>query len=137
MGTGADTHLSRRVRLRFDGGWGHSTGVLLAARCTSVSSATLYRLFADVGGVSRYIRERRLQRCLGELVASGADERTVGEAAACWGFDNPSHFNRLFRAEFGCAPSLVKHGEAQIPRRAHDPHAAGKIKQFHSWASES
>jgi AraC-like DNA-binding protein len=30
--------------------------------------------------------------------------RMIGDIAFSWGFSDSSHFNRRFKAEFGCAP---------------------------------
>jgi len=68
------------------------------------SRATLYRHFKDIGGIERYIRDRRLERCLIELGNSRPERGEVRRVAARWGFDNPSYFNRLFVAQFGVRP---------------------------------
>jgi AraC-like DNA-binding protein len=71
------------------------------------SRASIYRLFRRDGGVDRLIRTRRLRRCLDELTRLDRRRGAVGDVAARWGFTNPSHFTRLFRAEFGVPPSSV------------------------------
>ena len=35
-------------------------------------------------------------------------DKTVSEAAFESGFENPSHFSRIFRERFGRAPGVVK-----------------------------
>jgi AraC-like DNA-binding protein len=72
------------------------------------SRATLYRLFHDDGGVLTYLRDKRLDRCLDELLDPAAVGRSIGETATAWGFENPSHFHRLFTARFDVTPSAVK-----------------------------
>ncbi len=72
------------------------------------SRATLYRLFREDGGVLAYMRDRRLDRCLDELLDPGLADAPVGETATRWGFESPSHFHRLFTARFGVTPSAVK-----------------------------
>jgi AraC-like DNA-binding protein len=31
-------------------------------------------------------------------------QRTITDIAFAWGFSDQSHFNRRFKAEYGCAP---------------------------------
>jgi AraC-like DNA-binding protein len=71
------------------------------------SRSSLYRLFAQDGGVHRHIRSLRLRRCLSQLSRPSDGRRRVGDVASEWGFDDPSHFHRLFKAEFGATPSEV------------------------------
>lgn len=72
------------------------------------SRSALYRAFEPDGGVGRYIRELRLLRCFDELSRSDATPPRVIEVATRWGFENPSHFHRLFRRRFDDAPSAVR-----------------------------
>lgn len=71
------------------------------------SRATVYRSFKPSGGVAAFVREQRLLRCFDELSRPTKLTRLVSEIATRWGFDNPSHFNRLFNAQFGINPSDV------------------------------
>lgn len=76
------------------------------AICTHlrVSRSTLYRVFASLGGVADYIKERRLARVHGIL--SGASERqNIARLAEAHGFKSPTHFSRAFRQQFGYSPS--------------------------------
>lgn len=70
-----------------------------------LSRASLYRLFREEGGVQGYIRAQRLKRCFNMLSAASPARLKVREVAERWGFDNASHFHRLFKANFGMAPS--------------------------------
>jgi AraC-like DNA-binding protein len=71
------------------------------------SRATLYRLFEEDGGVARYIRDARLRACMHDLARPSATRKHIGLIATRWGFENPSHFNRLFKQSFGVVPSAV------------------------------
>jgi AraC-like DNA-binding protein len=71
------------------------------------SRATLYRLFEGDGGVARFIREARLRACMHELALPSTTRKHIARIATRWGFENPSHFNRLFKQSFGVVPSAV------------------------------
>lgn len=70
-----------------------------------LSRTNLYRLFKEEGGLQRYIREHRLRHCFDQLSSATSPKTKVREIAERWGFDNASHFNRLFKANFGLPPS--------------------------------
>ncbi|MCK0745098.1 helix-turn-helix domain-containing protein [Chromohalobacter nigrandesensis] len=76
-------------------------------RIVGVSRANLYRLFEEEGGIARYIQFRRLaavRRCL-----ENPDEtRGIGDLAEQYGFGNPSHFSRRFRALFDISPRELR-----------------------------
>ena len=72
------------------------------------SRSKVYRVFESVGGIHRFLREHRLLRCCDVLANTSQQERTIRAVAEHWGFDNPSHFNRLFKRAFGLAPSEVR-----------------------------
>ena len=72
------------------------------AHAAGVSVRHLHRLFEETGlSVGQWILQRRLQRARCDL----ADERfrgnTVLDVASGWGFKDPAHFSRAFRAAFG------------------------------------
>ncbi|SES40744.1 helix-turn-helix domain-containing protein [Actinokineospora terrae] len=73
------------------------------AAANHVSTRQLYRLFETEGTtVARWIRDRRLERCRADLLAS---ERTgVSTVSARWGMPDSSYFSRVFRQRYGCAP---------------------------------
>lgn len=74
-------------------------------RVFGASRATIYRLFQPEGGVAHYIRERRLVHALRRLCAVPATRGQVRAIAESLGFEDHSHFNRLFRSKFDIAPS--------------------------------
>lgn len=55
-------------------------------------------------GLERYIIERRLEQCRKALLDPAQAHRPIGEIAFSWGFGDVSHFNRRFKAAYGCAP---------------------------------
>ena len=75
------------------------------ARTFGISRATLYRLFADEGGVSQRIRTMRLQTARRLLTAPGKSR--VSDVGYALGFVSASQFTRAFRAKYGLAPSKL------------------------------
>ena len=77
-------------------------------RAFGISRHRLYQLFEPLGGVARYVRQRRLQRAF-ELLSSCAHRHLrVAQVAARLGFASEAHFSRAFRSAFGRAPSEVR-----------------------------
>ncbi len=71
-----------------------------------ISVRHLHGLFASEGlTVSTWIRDRRLERCRRDLADPALAGETVASIAYGWGFRNPRHFSRVFRAAYGSAPS--------------------------------
>jgi len=118
----------------------HEPDLDAAALCRTFacSRARLYRLFRPCGGVERHIRDRRLQRCLNELTRAHPSARRVGAVAAAWGFDDPSHFHRLFTARFAITPSDALALGRDLSRQPAAPVFAGHsadLEQLHGWLS--
>jgi AraC-like DNA-binding protein len=64
-----------------------------------ISVRRLHKLFEDQPlTVAALIRRRRLERCRADLAGS---DLTVAAVAARWGFADPAHFSRLFKATYG------------------------------------
>lgn len=72
-----------------------------------VSRSSLYRIFEPVGGVSNYIRRRRLLKTR-DILADSSDRRAISSIAEEWGFMDPSIFSRMFRKEFGITPKEAR-----------------------------
>jgi AraC-like DNA-binding protein len=68
-----------------------------------VSRSGLYRIFEPVGGISNFIRRKRLQKTRDTLTDS-SDQRSISSIAEEWGFTDPSTYSRMFRKEFGISP---------------------------------
>jgi AraC-like DNA-binding protein len=69
-----------------------------------VSRATLVRMFERLGGLSGYIRERRMFRCFAEITSPAQAHRSIADVAYAWGFGNEAAFSRAFRRMFGMSP---------------------------------
>lgn len=94
-----------------DPGLGPET--IAAAHFISVRS--LHKLFEGEGiTVSRLIQRRRLEECARDLAWGDGAERTVSGVARRWGFTNPAHFSRLFRAAYGMPPSRWRDSRAGV-----------------------
>lgn len=74
------------------------------AVATGASRSTLYRAFADHGGIHRRIRNLRLDRARLALRHRIGRHPAVSEIAYRHGFASEAHFGRLFRGRFGHAP---------------------------------
>ncbi len=74
----------------------------------AMSRATLYRLFEPLGGVRRYIQQRRLTRAYQSITDPSHAGDRIGTIAARYGFSNDSVFSRAFRETFGMSPSDLR-----------------------------
>ena len=78
-----------------------------------ISTSYLQKLFAGRSiSVAAFIRERRLEQCRRDLANPANALRSAASIAARWGFQDPSHFSRLFRRTFGMTP-----GECRVTPR--------------------
>ncbi|WP_051845456.1 helix-turn-helix domain-containing protein [Streptomyces sp. NRRL S-813] len=70
-----------------------------------ISLRHLQQLLAEDGtSPAAWIRHRRLERCRLDLANPRLNARPVQAIAEHWGFTNPTHFSRLFRATYGIPP---------------------------------
>jgi len=82
-----------------------------AMRC---SKRYLHRVFesgAEQLTLERYIWRARLERCKALLAAGQAPERQIADIAFACGFRSNAHFCRLFKAEYGMAPSAWRRAQ--------------------------
>ncbi|MEE4422422.1 helix-turn-helix transcriptional regulator [Streptomyces bugieae] len=62
-------------------------------------------MFADHDtSPAAWIRHRRLEHCRLDLTNPRLHAQAVQAIAARWGFTDPAHFSRLFRATYGMPP---------------------------------
>ncbi|MFE9421473.1 helix-turn-helix domain-containing protein [Kitasatospora sp. NPDC006697] len=99
-------HLVRRVREHIDRHLGDpEMSPETIARAHNISVRYLHRLFeGEEVTVSRLIQQRRLDECARELARRSRTAPTVSAVAQRWGFVNPAHFSRAFRAAYGVSP---------------------------------
>jgi AraC family transcriptional regulator, positive regulator of tynA and feaB len=64
--------------------------------------------------VATWIRQRRLERCRGDLT-SAPDAVTITSIALKWGFNDSSHFSRLFSNTYGEAPNAYRRRSRRTP----------------------
>jgi AraC-like DNA-binding protein len=75
-----------------------------------ISLRYLHLLFGRLGTtVSRWILDRRLERCRRELVVAGP-HKNITEVAFSWGFNDTAHFSRVFKKRYGVAPREYRRG---------------------------
>lgn len=82
----------------------------VVAAAHHISTRYLHRLFCEEDKtVAAWIRQRRLERCRRDLSDPALRARPVHAIAGRWGFNNKSHFSRLFRATYGFSPTEFRH----------------------------
>ena len=76
-----------------------------AAAAAGISVRYANTLLSEQGtSLQRFIMSRRLDQCRRALEDPAQSHRTITEIAFAWGFSDLSHFDRRFKAEYGCAP---------------------------------
>lgn len=74
------------------------------AKALNISKSYLYLLFqGENTTVNRYIWDLRLEKCRADLANPLHSHRTITEIAFAWGFNNSTHFSRLFKDRYGQA----------------------------------
>lgn len=80
------------------------------AESFSLSPRHLHNLFsAEDETLSHYIRRLRLAKCKNDLLNPHKSQLTITEIALSWGFNNPTHFGRVFRETYGESPKYFRH----------------------------
>jgi AraC-like DNA-binding protein len=81
------------------------------ADALGISTRHLHYVFDDgEESVAQYIQRLRLEQCARDLVDPAHASSTVLEIALRRGFNNPSHFGRLFRTRYGVTPRCYRLG---------------------------
>lgn len=85
------------------------------AAAIGISPRYINDLLADEHtSFQRYVLTERLAQCKRDLASPWLAHRHVGEIAFTWGFNDLSHFGRVFRGHFGISPRDFR--QSQLPR---------------------
>ncbi|MGW6984919.1 AraC-like ligand-binding domain-containing protein [Streptomyces sp. NPDC054932] len=87
------------------------------AQAHRISVRYLHRLFEEEETtVRRLIQRRRIEECARELLLRrGQEAPAVSAVAQSWGFRNPAHFSRAFKAVYGHPPGAWRRGTGPAP----------------------
>lgn len=81
----------------------------MIARCCDLSLRYVHQLFAnEPATLMQWIWQERIARCRDDLLNRALRNKTISEIAYSWGFNDLSHFGRLFRAQFGKSPRVFR-----------------------------
>jgi len=97
-----------------------------------VSRTRLYQLFEPSGGVSHYIRKRRLLAAHAAL-SNPANQQRILEIAEAAGFDTPANFSRAFRLEFGYSPREARDLAGTEHSSQFSTHREETTESFRGW----
>lgn len=89
------------------------------AQALNCSKRHLHNAFGDDDEtLAGTILRQRLDACIRDLRQGAQDSRPITEIALSWGFNNPSHFSRVFRDHAGCSPSEFRvASQTRLPAR--------------------
>lgn len=76
----------------------------MISRQLGISRSALYRIFEPLGGISDYIRDRRLDRAALHLASVGLGRGAVSRLSFAVGFASEATFSRAFRGRYGLSP---------------------------------
>lgn len=89
----------------------------LIAREHAISVRHLYGVFQRAGlSLEQWIISERLEGARNMLASPHLRHLTIAAVARRWGFANPGHFSRRFRAAYGLTPSEWRSSQAQDGR---------------------
>lgn len=71
-----------------------------------LSRASLYRLFMPYGGITSYIRSRRLHRAFFDLANP---DLSIKEILRRWQFSSKDSFSRAFKSAYGISPTVARY----------------------------
>lgn len=86
------------------------------AAALGISSRYVNKLLAEDGtSFERHVLACRLEQCRRDLEMARLDHRRISEVAFAWGFNDPAHFSRAFRARYGISPREWRQTRSQNP----------------------
>ena len=87
----------------------------LIAHQLGLSRANLYRLAEPLGGIKRFIKNRRLKHAFTSLTKAGAKTVSISNLAYQLGFGSENTFRRAFKEAFGLTPTEAREqGQAAL-----------------------
>lgn len=89
----------------------------MLAAMMGLSRSRLYRLFEPIGGISKYIRQRRLRRSLQDLLDQSHRTMRIGEIAWRWGFKSESDYSRAFKRRYGMNPRDAREARTRLANK--------------------
>ncbi len=93
------------------------------AHALNCSKRHLYNAFGEEDQtLASYIQHLRLEACLRELQHPMAQTRPITDIALSWGFNNLSHFSRVFREHTGQSPSEFRSQALAASQTRLQPH---------------
>ncbi len=94
----------------------------------NVSRTRLYELFRTEGGISKYIRVRRLDQAASWLTDPTRAAHTIQQIAFEAGFRNERQFQRAFRQRFGVTAQAIRNAPAaRIRQLSSSPSPADEV----------
>lgn len=99
-----------------------------------VSRSTLYRVFTPVGGISQYIKERRLAR-IHEALARGPAGQSIWRLAEQYGFKSAAHFSTAFREQYGYSAREVVQYRPETSTTTRDDRLQGWLGDLMQFAT--
>ncbi|MES2051003.1 MAG: helix-turn-helix domain-containing protein [Pseudomonadota bacterium] len=79
------------------------------AQALNCSKRHLHNAFAEEDEtLASYILRQRLEACIRDLRQGAQSSKPITEIALYWGFNNLSHFSRVFREHTGSSPSAYR-----------------------------
>lgn len=84
----------------------------------AMSRTRVYKLFESFGGITTYIRDRRLRGALMALTDKASAHHSIYDIALAANYSSDAAFVRAFRRRYGVTPSDVRHiGSVRSPLR--------------------
>ena len=88
----------------------------VTATAVGMSVRSVHNLMRDTGqSFSEWVLDARVTHARRLLQSAGAERRKIADIAVACGFSDLSHFNRMFKARFGCTPSEARGLPTTIP----------------------
>jgi AraC-like DNA-binding protein len=101
-----------------------------------ISRAQLYRVFEPLGGVAKYVQDRRLARVHAELRSAGSRHLQISEIARAAGFASDTHFSRAFHCAFGSTPREVRASNLRMDTRDFVTTGASSGFEYRTWIKD-